>query len=116
MNKAAADGGSSNNLKQTTMASNEEILKQSIPNFDNKGIYLPKFRVVFSRDFSDNVSQKILSSMDAARKDEVIEILKWLTSENSPYAVCYGSDTPFATIDDDYTIEQFYTIFKNRNS
>jgi len=93
------------------MASNEEILKQAIPNFDNKD--LPKFRVVFSRDFSDNVSQKILSSMDAARKDEAMGILKFLTDKDSPYAICYGSDTPFATIGDDYTIEQLYTIFKN---
>lgn len=96
------------------MASNEEILKQAIPNFDNK--FLPKFRVVFGRDFSDNVSQKILSSMDAARKDEAVEILKFLTNKDSPYAICYGSYTPFATNDEDLTIEKFYTIFKQQNS
>lgn len=89
------------------MASNEEILKR---------IHAEKV-INWNQIFRQNptIIESAYEAMDAARRDEVIEILKWLTSEDSPYAVCNGSDTPFATIGDDYTIEQLYTIFKKNS-
>lgn len=96
------------------MASNEEILKQAIPNFDNKD--LPKFRVVFSRDFSDNVSQKILSSMDAARKDEAVAVLEYLLKgrfqcDDTNYFRAYNGVGSHQ-----FTPIELYTIFKKQNS
>lgn len=87
--------------------SNEEILKQAIPNFDNKD--LPKFRVVFSRDFSDNVSQKILASMDTARKDEVEAWEEW-KRDNDIFSFPYYYEGNHCTP------KSLYNIFKNQNS
>lgn len=83
------------------MASNEEILGHPFYPHECGGM------------IECVTKQDSLKAMDTARKYEAVEILKFLTGKDSPYTICYGSDTPFATIDDDYTIEQFYTIFKN---
>ncbi len=97
------------------MASNEEILKQAIPNFDNKD--LPKFRVVFSRDFSDNVSQKILSSMDTARKDEAVGFAEFISLNE--FSSFLKDGIIFWYREGDlykYTTKELYTIFKQQNS
>jgi len=39
-------------------------------------------------------------------KDELIKAFDWLTDKNNPFAICYGSDTRFATIKKDFTTEQ----------
>lgn len=89
------------------MASNEEILKR---------IHAEKvinWNQVFRQN--PNIIESAYEAMDDARKDEAVDMLKFLTDKDSPYTICYGSDTPFATNDEDLTIEQLYTIFKKNS-
>lgn len=44
-------------------------------------------------------------------REDIIALLDWLTKEDSPYAVCYGSETRFATNQDDLTTEQVFEVW-----
>ena len=99
VNKGAADGGSSDNIKQTTMASNEEILQEfgcpEVPFNENVTMYYPA----------------ILSSMDAARKDEVEAWEKWRISHK-----VFWSGEEYFYENRILSFIEIYTIFKNQNS
>lgn len=49
--------------------------------------------------------------MDNKIKNEMVELLNWLTSSESPYAVLYGNKERFCDFDREYTIEEMIEIY-----
>lgn len=46
--------------------------------------------------------------------DYVIEVLEWLTKEESKFSIMYGNqEKRFSTIEEDYTAKELLQIFKN---
>jgi hypothetical protein len=39
-------------------------------------------------------------------REELVKAFNWITRKDSPYAICYGEDMPFATTDEDFTVEE----------
>lgn len=54
----------------------------------------------------------IVEAMDAARKDEALNVLNWLSDGKSKFAVLYGDNKRFCTDTEDLTTEQLYELFK----
>lgn len=54
-----------------------------------------------------------IKMMEDYAKEVAIDILNWVTSEEAPYAILYGNQPErFATVDEDYTSEQVFEIYK----
>jgi hypothetical protein len=48
--------------------------------------------------------------------NELIDFATWITSEDCPYSILYGSqEHRFADEDREYTVEEMIEIFRNRN-
>jgi hypothetical protein len=53
----------------------------------------------------DTVQEMMDAYASEVLREELISILNFISDEKSPYAVCYGSKTRFATNDKDLTTE-----------
>ena len=57
----------------------------------------------------------ILEEAKAMEKQQIIDILEWLTNEKSEYSIMYGNQKKrFASNEKDYTIKEILEIYKNR--
>ena len=57
----------------------------------------------------------ILEQAKEIEKQEIIDILEWLTNEKSEYSIMYGNQKKrFASNEKDYTIKEILEIYKNR--
>jgi hypothetical protein len=51
--------------------------------------------------------------MTAKEKQEIIDILEWLTNDKSEFSIMYGDqDKRFSSNDKDYTIDEIIEIYK----
>ena len=57
----------------------------------------------------------ILEQAKEIEKQQIIDILEWLTNEKSEYSIMYGNQKKrFASNEKDYTIKEILEIYKNR--
>jgi hypothetical protein len=63
------------------------------------------------------VTNKDIEQAKEMEKQQIIDILDWLTNEKSKFSIMYGNqDKRFASNDKDYTIDEILEIFETRHN
>ena len=63
------------------------------------------------------VTNKNIEQAKEMEKQQIIDILDWLTNDKSEFSIMYGNqDKRFASNDKDYTIDEFLEIFETRHN
>lgn len=67
------------------------------------------------REHPIQTNHDVIEQAKAMEKQQIIDILEWLTNEKSEYSIMYGNQKKrFASNEKDYTIKEILEIYKNR--
>jgi hypothetical protein len=60
-----------------------------------------------------NIKTQAYANQEKELRGELIKAFNWITRKDSPYAIICGDEMPFATIDEDFTVEEMVDEYLN---